>query len=140
MIVVFQPHLYSRTKTFATEFAEALGLADEVVVLNVYGAREEPEPGVTGALIADQIREKRLRTSALEAPSIPELPQPPDPEPTEVETGVDPELLSGGGTDSDALGADESPSTSPGRMRSPEPSQLPYRPVSWLAEKPLVPV
>jgi UDP-N-acetylmuramate--alanine ligase len=55
VVVVFQPHLYSRTKTFATEFANALALADEVVVLDVYGAREEPEPGVTGALISDQI-------------------------------------------------------------------------------------
>jgi len=55
VVVVFQPHLYSRTKTFATEFANALALADEVVVLDVYGAREEPEPGVTGAMIADRI-------------------------------------------------------------------------------------
>ncbi|MFB9690941.1 UDP-N-acetylmuramate--L-alanine ligase [Amycolatopsis plumensis] len=55
VIVVFQPHLYSRTKTFSAEFASALSLADEVVVLDVYGAREEPEPGVTGALIADQV-------------------------------------------------------------------------------------
>ncbi|WP_072806344.1 UDP-N-acetylmuramate--L-alanine ligase [Rhodococcoides yunnanense] len=52
VIVVFQPHLYSRTETFATEFGAALGLADEVVVLDVYGAREEPLPGVTGALVA----------------------------------------------------------------------------------------
>ncbi|MFC3893380.1 UDP-N-acetylmuramate--L-alanine ligase [Lentzea rhizosphaerae] len=55
VVVVFQPHLYSRTRTFATEFAAALSLADEVVVLDVYGAREEPEPGVTGGLIADQV-------------------------------------------------------------------------------------
>ncbi len=55
VIVVFQPHLYSRTKAFSAEFAAALSLADEVVVLDVYGAREEPEPGVTGALIADQV-------------------------------------------------------------------------------------
>ncbi|MDX3656029.1 UDP-N-acetylmuramate--L-alanine ligase [Streptomyces sp. ID05-26A] len=55
VVVVFQPHLYSRTRTFAVEFAAALSLADEVVVLDVYGAREEPEPGITGALIADQV-------------------------------------------------------------------------------------
>ncbi|MEV4599732.1 UDP-N-acetylmuramate--L-alanine ligase [Amycolatopsis sp. NPDC049253] len=55
VLVVFQPHLYSRTQTFAAEFAEALSLADEVVVLDVYGAREEPVPGVTGALIADGV-------------------------------------------------------------------------------------
>ncbi|MET4049189.1 MULTISPECIES: UDP-N-acetylmuramate--L-alanine ligase [unclassified Rhodococcus (in: high G+C Gram-positive bacteria)] len=52
VIVVFQPHLYSRTETFASEFGTALSLADEVVVLDVYGAREEPLPGVTGALVA----------------------------------------------------------------------------------------
>jgi UDP-N-acetylmuramate--alanine ligase len=55
VVVVFQPHLYSRTKLFSAEFASALSLADEVVVLDVYGAREEPEPGVTGALIADAV-------------------------------------------------------------------------------------
>ncbi|GAB3152227.1 UDP-N-acetylmuramate--L-alanine ligase [Amycolatopsis stemonae] len=55
VIVVFQPHLYSRTKMFSSEFAAALSQADEVVVLDVYGAREEPEPGVTGALIADAV-------------------------------------------------------------------------------------
>jgi UDP-N-acetylmuramate--alanine ligase len=52
VIAVFQPHLYSRTRIFAAEFGAALGLADEVVVLDVYAAREDPEPGVTGALIA----------------------------------------------------------------------------------------
>jgi UDP-N-acetylmuramate--alanine ligase len=56
VVVVFQPHMYSRTKIFAGEFADALGQADEVVVLDVYGAREEPEPGVTGALVAGKIR------------------------------------------------------------------------------------
>ena len=53
LITVFQPHLYSRTRLFAKEFAEALELSDEVVVLDIYAAREDPEPGVTGALIAD---------------------------------------------------------------------------------------
>ncbi|GAB2557042.1 UDP-N-acetylmuramate--L-alanine ligase [Nocardia heshunensis] len=55
VIVVFQPHLYSRTATFATEFGAALSLADEVVVLDVYGAREEPLPGVNGALVAGAV-------------------------------------------------------------------------------------
>ena len=55
VIAVFQPHLYSRTRIFAAEFGAALGLADEVVVLDVYAAREDPEPGVTGALIADAV-------------------------------------------------------------------------------------
>ena len=51
LVVVFQPHLYSRTATFATEFGAALGTADLVVVLDIYGAREDPRPGVTGELI-----------------------------------------------------------------------------------------
>jgi UDP-N-acetylmuramate--alanine ligase len=55
VIVVFQPHLYSRTKAFAEEFATALSLADQVFVLDVYGARELPIPGVSGALIAREI-------------------------------------------------------------------------------------
>jgi len=55
LIVVFQPHLYSRTRQFAGEFGAALGLADEVVVMDVYGAREDPLPGVTGAMVAAQV-------------------------------------------------------------------------------------
>jgi len=52
VVAVFQPHLYSRTRIFAGDFGRALGLADEVVVMDVYAAREDPEPGVTGAMIA----------------------------------------------------------------------------------------
>jgi UDP-N-acetylmuramate--alanine ligase len=52
VIAVFQPHLYSRTRLFAGEFGAALGLADEAIVLDVYAAREDPEPGVTGELVA----------------------------------------------------------------------------------------
>jgi UDP-N-acetylmuramate--alanine ligase len=55
VIAVFQPHLYSRTRIFAAEFGAALGLADVAVVLDVYAAREDPEPGVTGRLIADAV-------------------------------------------------------------------------------------
>ncbi|HEY8481613.1 MAG TPA: Mur ligase family protein, partial [Spirillospora sp.] len=55
IIAVFQPHLYSRTRFFAAEFGAALGRADVAVVLDVYGAREDPEPGVTGALVADAV-------------------------------------------------------------------------------------
>ncbi|WP_030144924.1 UDP-N-acetylmuramate--L-alanine ligase [Spirillospora albida] len=55
IVAVFQPHLYSRTRFFAAEFGAALGLAEIAVVLDVYGAREDPEPGVTGALIADAV-------------------------------------------------------------------------------------
>ncbi len=52
LIAVFQPHLFSRTRLFAAEFGAALGTADEVIVMEVYAAREDPEPGVTGDLIA----------------------------------------------------------------------------------------
>lgn len=53
LFVAFQPHLYSRTRDFAAEFAEALSGADGVFVLDVFGAREQPIPGVSGALITD---------------------------------------------------------------------------------------
>jgi UDP-N-acetylmuramate--alanine ligase len=53
VIAVFQPHLYSRTEFLQHEFAEALLEADLVVVTDVYGAREEPKPGVSGKLIVD---------------------------------------------------------------------------------------
>jgi UDP-N-acetylmuramate--alanine ligase len=55
VLVAFQPHLFSRTVAFAADFGAALGLADEVVVLDVYAAREDPVPGVTGALVADAV-------------------------------------------------------------------------------------
>ncbi|MGP4054254.1 UDP-N-acetylmuramate--L-alanine ligase [Mycobacterium sp. 4D054] len=54
-IVVFQPHLYSRTETFAAEFGAALSAADHVVVLDVYAAREQPLAGVSGATVADAV-------------------------------------------------------------------------------------
>src|SRR3954466_2608353 len=55
LVVVFQPHLYSRTSYFAEQFAEVLALADLVVVMDVYAAREDPVPGVTGNLIASAV-------------------------------------------------------------------------------------
>lgn len=55
VLAVFQPHLYSRTEEFAPQFAAALDLADQVVVADVYGAREAPQPGVTGRLISDAV-------------------------------------------------------------------------------------
>ena len=56
LITVFQPHLYSRTRLMAKEFAEALSASDEVVVLDIYAAREDPEPGVTGELISSAFK------------------------------------------------------------------------------------
>jgi UDP-N-acetylmuramate--alanine ligase len=52
---VFQPHLYSRTARFHDEFGAALSGADEIVVTDVYGSREEPVPGVTGAMVAEAV-------------------------------------------------------------------------------------
>ncbi|MFZ0229741.1 MAG: UDP-N-acetylmuramate--L-alanine ligase, partial [Mycobacterium sp.] len=54
-LVVFQPHLYSRTKAFAAEFGRALDGADQVFVLDVYGAREQPIAGVSGASVAEHV-------------------------------------------------------------------------------------
>ncbi|WP_395726469.1 UDP-N-acetylmuramate--L-alanine ligase [Nakamurella sp.] len=65
LVVVFQPHLYSRTATFAAEFGDALAAADLAVVLDVYGAREDPQPGVTGELVAAAIGD---RTAVLYQP------------------------------------------------------------------------
>jgi UDP-N-acetylmuramate--alanine ligase len=81
VIAVFQPHLYSRTRIFAGEFGAALGLADEAVVLDVYAAREDPEPGVTGRLVADAVPGGRavfLPDRAQAAPEIARLAAPGD--------------------------------------------------------------
>ena len=53
---IFQPHLYSRTRDFCDDFAESLSLLDEVVLCDIYPAREEPIPGVTSKLIYDRLR------------------------------------------------------------------------------------
>ena len=53
--VIFQPHLYTRTRDFAPEFAQALSLADEVYLLPIYPARELPIPGVTSEIILDRL-------------------------------------------------------------------------------------
>ena len=53
LVAVFQPHLYSRTELLHREFGAALALADLVVVADVYGAREAPIPGISGAMVAD---------------------------------------------------------------------------------------
>lgn len=55
MTVVFQPHLYSRTKDFYPEFARSLSLADEVLLLDIYPARELPLPGVTSEMIRERL-------------------------------------------------------------------------------------
>jgi UDP-N-acetylmuramate--alanine ligase len=61
---VFQPHLYSRTKDFADEFAESLELLDVLILMDIYPAREDPIPGVTSSLIFNKVnlRDKYLVT------------------------------------------------------------------------------
>ena len=55
LTVIFQPHLFTRTRDFAPSFAAALSLADEVILLPIYPAREEPIPGVTSEMILEQV-------------------------------------------------------------------------------------
>ena len=55
LTVIFQPHLYTRTRDFAAGFAEALSLADEVILLPIYPAREDPIPGVTSEMLLEQV-------------------------------------------------------------------------------------
>lgn len=64
--IIFQPHTYTRTRDFAAAFAQSLDLADQVLLLDIYPAREEPIPGITSALIRDQmqLQSKRLCTKA----------------------------------------------------------------------------
>ncbi len=67
IIVVFQPHRYSRTKAFMNEFAKALSIADEVVLLEVYAASEKPIPGITSETIAEQMPNGHFIPNFLEA-------------------------------------------------------------------------
>ena len=72
---IFQPHLYSRTQDFYHEFADALSLLDDVVIMDIYPAREEPIPGVTSDLIFNNLRpdiKKQLCTKATIMDSIKE--------------------------------------------------------------------
>jgi UDP-N-acetylmuramate--alanine ligase len=55
VVVAFQPHLVSRTRIFGAQMGRALGAADEVVVMDLYVAREEPEPGVDGQMVASHV-------------------------------------------------------------------------------------
>jgi UDP-N-acetylmuramate--alanine ligase len=57
LVAVFQPHLYSRTRDFAAEFGRELARADVVFLTDIYAAREQPIPGVSGEMIAAHARE-----------------------------------------------------------------------------------
>jgi UDP-N-acetylmuramate--alanine ligase len=67
LIVIFQPHRYSRTKAFMGEFARALSAADEVVLLEVYAASEVPIPGITSETIVEQMTNGHFIPNFLEA-------------------------------------------------------------------------
>ncbi|MEE3262633.1 MAG: UDP-N-acetylmuramate--L-alanine ligase, partial [Candidatus Latescibacterota bacterium] len=58
VVAVFQPHLYSRTQHLLDDFADALSLADEVTVCEIYAAREASIAGVTSSLLTDALRER----------------------------------------------------------------------------------
>lgn len=70
LVVCFQPHLYSRTRDFADDFGAALAGADLVVVCDVYPAREDPLPGVTGELVA--LAARRHGANVVYAPTLSE--------------------------------------------------------------------
>lgn len=55
LTAIFQPHLYTRTRDFADEFAKALSAVDKLILLDIYPAREEPIPGVSSRLIFDKV-------------------------------------------------------------------------------------
>ena len=70
--MVFQPHLFSRTADFMKEFAEALSVVDNVVLIPIYPAREEPIPGVTSDAVAKLVTSP-LKASVRKEGLIPEL-------------------------------------------------------------------
>jgi UDP-N-acetylmuramate--alanine ligase len=79
LIVIFQPHRYSRTKAFATEFAAVLDEADRTIVLEVYAASEKPIDGVTSKLITGQMKKGEYIPNFVEVTeSVIEMAQPGD--------------------------------------------------------------
>lgn len=76
---IFQPHLYSRTQDFASEFAKSLDLLDQVILLDIYPAREKPIPGVTSSIIFDNIKNKnKILCTKKELLSVAETIEQPD--------------------------------------------------------------
>jgi UDP-N-acetylmuramate--alanine ligase len=74
VIAVFQPHRYSRTRILYREFGEVLTLADAVLVTDVYGAGEMPQPGVSGKLIVDAVCESPIRPDVYYVPDQHDIP------------------------------------------------------------------
>lgn len=60
---VFQPHLFSRTRDFASGFSESLSLADDVILLDIYPAREQPIEGITSAMLLEKVKAERKMVS-----------------------------------------------------------------------------
>jgi len=63
---IFQPHLFSRTRDFADEFAESLAQFDEVILLEIYPAREQPITGITSSWLLDKIQNDQKQLIAIE--------------------------------------------------------------------------
>ena len=72
LTAVFQPHLYTRTRDFYQDFADSLSLLDEVILTDIYPAREQPIPGVTSTLIYDNLR-PGIEKSLCKKEELPEL-------------------------------------------------------------------
>jgi UDP-N-acetylmuramate--alanine ligase len=72
LLVLFQPHLFSRTRHLARDFAGALAEADVVAVTDIYPAREQPIAGVTGKLVVDALVERRPGMRVAWMPSLDE--------------------------------------------------------------------
>jgi UDP-N-acetylmuramate--alanine ligase len=70
VLVLFQPHLYSRTRHLAAELGSALAAADAVAVTEIYAARESPEPGVDGKLVVDALADARPGMPVAWVPSL----------------------------------------------------------------------
>lgn len=61
LVVVFQPHLYSRTKIFFDDFVKSLSVADELIVLPIYAARERPDPSITSEMLVDTLLKNKKK-------------------------------------------------------------------------------
>jgi UDP-N-acetylmuramate--alanine ligase len=68
VVAVFQPHLYSRTQHLGSDIGAALSGADLVVVTDVYGAREDPQPGITGKIVVDGVLDAEPRRAVAYLP------------------------------------------------------------------------
>ena len=79
VLVIFQPHRYTRTQAFLDGFASALDLADETILLEIYAASEKPLPGISASLIAEKMKRGRFIPNFAEASDhIVEIAQPGD--------------------------------------------------------------